>query len=155
MDASHPDADREVLITRVFDAPRELVWEVWTKPEHVRKWYGLRVLTMTECTGDLRVGGRYRHVLQDPTGNEFAFSGEYLEVTAPEQLVSTWGWEAMPVEPAVVTVTFRELGRQTEVTMKTVFARPEYKQGWAASGGEAGQAETLDRFAEVLAELKG
>lgn len=151
----NPTADRAVELTRRFDAPRQLVWDAWTKPEHVRKWYGLRVLTMTRCDSDLRPGGRYRQVLRDPAGNEFAFSGEYLEVFEPVRIRSTWGFEGVPGPPAISTVMFREADGQTEVWTRTVFPTAAGKQGWAASGGEAGMNETLDRLAELLRELTG
>ena len=82
-------ADREVVLTRVFDAPRQRVWEAWTRPEHVRRWYGPRALTMTVCETDLRPGGRYRHVLRGTDGREAGFSGVYREIVPPARLVCT------------------------------------------------------------------
>jgi len=83
-------SDREIVSTRVFDVPRRLVFEAWTKPEHVKRWYGLRVLTMTVCEIDLRPGGAYRYVLRGPDGTDYAFSGVYREIVPPSRLVYTW-----------------------------------------------------------------
>jgi len=70
-------SDREILIERVFDAPRRLVFDALTRPEHVARWYGPRALTLASCEIDLRVGGAWRYIVRDPAGNEFGFSGEY------------------------------------------------------------------------------
>ncbi len=146
-------SDREVVATRTFAAPRALVFDAWTTPEHVRRWYGLRFLTMTTCEIDRRPGGRYRYVLRAPDGSEYAFSGVYREVVRPERLVHTWEFEAMPGTASVGTVTFAENAGRTTVTMHTRFQTPEHYAGWAATGGREGMAETLDRLDELLPEL--
>jgi uncharacterized protein YndB with AHSA1/START domain len=146
-------ADREIFATRVFDAPRELVFEAWTRPEHVKNWYGPRAFTMTICEIDLRPGGAYRFVMRGPDGVAYAFSGVYREIARPERLVYTWGFEAMPGHEAIETVTFEEHDGRTTMTMKTIFQTAEDFQGWADSGGHDGMAETLDRFAEVVRSL--
>lgn len=143
-------ADGMFVITRVFDAPRRLVLEAWTKPEHVKRWYGLRTLTMTVCEIDLRPGGAYRYVLRGPDGTDYAFSGVYREIVPPARLVYTWGWEAMPGHEALETVTFDEHDGKTKLTTKTLFQTAADLEGWAKSGGKEGMAETLDRLAEHL-----
>lgn len=147
--------DREITATRVFDAPRALVFQAWTRPEHVRRWYGPRAMEMAACEADVRPGGGYRYVLRAADGREHAFSGVYREVEPPARLVYTWGWEAMPGHDALETIVFDEHDGGTLVTMRTVFPSVEDLEGWAASGGYEGMAETLERFAEVVAELAG
>src|SRR5258708_29204146 len=92
-------SDREILIERVFNAPRRLVFEALTTPEHVARWYGPRAMTLTSCEIDLRVGGAWRYVLRDPAGNDFAFSGEYKEIVPPERLASTANYAGTPPRP--------------------------------------------------------
>jgi uncharacterized protein YndB with AHSA1/START domain len=143
-------SDREVVIEREFDAPRRLVWEAMTKPEHVRRWYGLRSMRMTVCEIDLRPGGRWRYAQESPDGKEFAFSGEYREIEPPERLVSTEGWEAMPGHEYVATLTLEEVGGQTKLTNRLVYQSKEDRDGHLQSGMEPGMNETFDRLAELL-----
>ena len=89
-------SDTEILVTRVFNAPAPLVFEAWTKPEHVKNWYGLRSMKTTVCDIDLRVGGAWRWVQETEDGTEVAFSGVYKEIDPPSRLVYTEGFEAMP-----------------------------------------------------------
>jgi uncharacterized protein YndB with AHSA1/START domain len=146
-------SDRETVITRAFNAPRALVFEAMTKPEHVRKWYGLRSHTLTVCDIDLRVGGRWRYVLQSPDGQEFAFSGEYREIDPPARLVSTEEFEAMPGTGYVVTVTMNERDGVTTLQSHLVYQRPEHRDGHIASGMEPGMNETFDRLESLLASM--
>src|SRR5882672_10981167 len=88
-------SDREVLITRVFNAPRRLVFEAMTKPEHVKNWYGPCVFTLALCEIDLRPGGKWRYVLRAPDGSEHGFTGVYREIVAPERIVATENYEAL------------------------------------------------------------
>lgn len=143
----------EYFYTRVFKAPRALVFDAWTKPEHVRNWYGLRSLKMLSCEIDLRVGGKWRYVMQSPDGHTFAFSGEFKDVTAPERLSYSWWFEGMPDAKTVETLTFEETNGVTKLSAKTVFPSPDHLEGWAQSGGERGMVETLDRLEELLAGL--
>jgi uncharacterized protein YndB with AHSA1/START domain len=153
--ASAAPDNREAVATRVFDAPRALVWEACTNPEHVRKWYGTGCMEVVSCEIDLRVGGRFRYVLLGPDGNEYAFSGEYREVDPPSRVVNTWGFEAMPGHEAVETGTFEEDGEgRTIMRMSIVFQTPEDYAGWAGSGAFGGWAESLDRLAETVAALR-
>ena len=82
-------SDREILMTRVFDAPRRLVFEAWTKPEHVRRWYGCAAVTLEVCEIDLRVGGAYRYTLRGPDGVTHTMQGVYREIAPPGRLVYT------------------------------------------------------------------
>jgi uncharacterized protein YndB with AHSA1/START domain len=149
-------SDREIVLTRVFDAPRELVFEAWTKPEHVRRWWGLRDSTLPVCEIDLQPGGSWHYVTRDPEGNEYPFKGAYLEVVAPERLVHTWIFDVEPFSDheAMVTVTFAETVGQTTVTETTLYANREDRDGHLESGMEHGAAESCDRLADLLEILK-
>lgn len=151
--ASTAPDNREAVAVRVFDAPRELVWEAMTNPEHVVRWYGPRDTRLVSCEIDLRVGGRFRYVMAGREGHEVAFSGTYREVVRPERVVNTWCFEPMPEHEALETATFREEDGRTTVRMSIVFQEPESFAGWAGSGAYAGWNETLERLAEVIDEL--
>ena len=149
-------SDREIVITRAFEAPRELVFAAWTTPAHVRRWYGIRATTMTVCEIDLRPGGAWHYVLRGPDGAEYGFRGEYREVAPPERLVYT---EAFDVEglrdhPALVTVTFAEEEGRTTVTSTSLYESAELRDGHLASGLEAGMVETLGRLDDLLTTLR-
>jgi uncharacterized protein YndB with AHSA1/START domain len=153
--ASTAPDNREATAVRVFDAPRELVWEAMTDPEHVRNWYGPRSTSLVSCEIDLRPGGRFRFVMRLPDGQEFGFGGEYREVVRPERIVNTWGWDGMPGHEALETATFtREEDGRTTVRLSILFATVEDYTGWAGSGAFGGWAETLDRLAERVAGLR-
>jgi uncharacterized protein YndB with AHSA1/START domain len=148
-------SDRELVITRTFEAPRRLVFEALTRPEHVRRWYGPRRLSLTVCEIDLRPGGAWRYVMRDPdSGAEFGFSGVYREVTPPERLVSTECYEAMPGHDYLVTVTLDEHDGKTTLRSHLLYQSVEDRDGHLQSGMEAGVRETYDRLAELLAELR-
>jgi uncharacterized protein YndB with AHSA1/START domain len=148
-------SDREIVITRVFDAPRSLVFEAWTKPEHVRNWYGLRSLETIVCDIDLRVGGRWRWGQADPDGQEIVFSGEYLEISPPERLVYTESFEQMPGgDPVVTTLVFDEHEGRTTLTSTSVWPSKEIRDAALASGMEHGVVETYDRLAEHLRTMR-
>lgn len=146
-------SDRETVITRVFDAPRQLVFDAWTKPEHVRQWYGPRYLTMTICEIDLRVGGKWRYVVQAPDGSEHAFSGTYLEIARPERLVSTEWYEAMPGTDYVVAASFDEKDGKTTLTSRLLYQSKEHRDGHVASGMEAGMSESMERLDAHLLKM--
>src|SRR5690349_15075412 len=97
-------SDTEILMSRVFDAPRHLVWETMTKPEYVKRWWCcMDGYTMPICEIDLRVGGGYRFVMIGPDGNEVGFHGEYLEIVVPARIHHTEIFEPFPDSPALVT----------------------------------------------------
>lgn len=118
--------DREIAATRILDAPRELVWKVWTDPEHIAKWWGPNGFTTTTTSMELKPGGVWRYVMHGPDGRDYQNKVTYLEVVEPERLVYTLGG-GEDVEPVShhVTVTFRELGGRTRVDMLMVFASAE------------------------------
>jgi uncharacterized protein YndB with AHSA1/START domain len=114
--------DREIAATRVLDAPRALVWEAWTEPEHIAKWWGPNGFSTTTHSMDLRPGGVWRYVMHGPDGRDYKNRVTYLEVVKPERLVYKLGSDddAEPVNHHV-TVTFREQGGGTRVDMRMVF----------------------------------
>jgi uncharacterized protein YndB with AHSA1/START domain len=151
--ASTARDNREAVATRVFDAPRELVFRAMTQPEHIVRWYGPRDTQLASCEVDLRPGGRFRFVMAGPEGAEFVFSGRYLEVDPPARIVNTWCFEPYPDAEAVETATWEEEDGRTTVRLSIRFQSPEDYAGWAGSGAFGGWAETLDRLAETVAEL--
>jgi uncharacterized protein YndB with AHSA1/START domain len=146
-------SDREIVLTRVFDAPRRLVFEARTKPEHVARWWGPRGYTLLVWEIDLRLGGVWRFVQRGPDGNEYAFNGVSREIAPPERLVYTFNFEAMPGHEAPETVTFKEHDGKTKLTDKSLFQTVEDRDGMLKSGMEEGAAETLDHLEELLAKL--
>lgn len=144
--------DLTIRATRALRAPRPLVFDVMTKPEHVRKWYGPNSETMTECTIDLRVGGKFRYVFAAPNGEEFAFSGEYLEVVPPEHVVNTWRFEAIS-DPNHGTIEEGNLTEANGITTVELIARYRSREdlaGWENSGGEAGMIKTLQNLEDLI-----
>ncbi len=130
-------SDREIVMTRVFNAPRRLVFDAWTKPELLARWMlGPSGWTMPVCEIDLRVGGKYLYTWRSQTdGSEFSTGGEYREIDPPRKLVYTWAWESKPGIDTVVTVEFLDRGTSTEVVLThTGFpeeaARARHEQGW-------------------------
>src|SRR6185369_6184680 len=123
--------DHEIVMTRVFDAPRRLVFEAWTKPELLRRWLGVRAgWTMPVCEIDLRVGGKYRYVWRGPKGNDMGMGGVFREIVAPERVVATEKFDDSwyPGE-AVDTTAFVEKGGRTTVTMTVLYESKEARDG--------------------------
>lgn len=140
---------------RVVDAPRALVFDAFTKPEHLQRWMGPRMLTMVSCESDLRVGGRYRFVHRAPDGQEFAFSGDYREIVRPERIVRTFVFEPMPDHEALETLTLEESHGKTTIATTTLHRTVEARDGHFANGRmEAGMTEGYARLDELLAALQ-
>jgi uncharacterized protein YndB with AHSA1/START domain len=146
-------SDREIVITRVFDAPAQLVFEAMTKPEHVRRWYGLSGSELVVCDIDLRVGGAWRYVLRGEDGTEHGFHGEYREIDAPGRMVSTEVYEGFPDAESINTVTLVEQDGRTTLTTVVLHESKEYRDGHINSGMEAGMQQTFDRLEELLASI--
>lgn len=144
-----------ILTRRVVDAPRALVFAAFTKPEHLKRWMGPRMLAMVSCESDLRVGGRYRFVHRAPDGQEFAFRGEYREVDPPSRLVRTYVFEPMPDHEALETLTLEETDGKTTITTLTVHKTIEGRDGHLSGGSmEEGMTEGYARLDELLAALQ-
>jgi uncharacterized protein YndB with AHSA1/START domain len=147
-------SDREVVITRAFAAPRGLVWEAMSRPEYVRRWYGLRVLEMVVCEIDHRVGGRWRFVLRAPDGSEHAYSGVYREIVPPERVVHTENYEPIgPGHEIQVTSTLEERSAVTTLTARLLYQSRADRDGHLQAGMDAGANESHNRLAAVLAGL--
>jgi uncharacterized protein YndB with AHSA1/START domain len=149
-------ADREITLTRVFDAPRALVWQVWTDPRHVAQWWGPNGFTNTIHEMDVRPGGVWRLVMHGPDGADYPNKIVYIEVVEPERLVYTHGsGQEDDSGQFHVSVTFAEQGRKTEVTMRGLFAsaaeRDKVVKEYGAIGGGN---QTLARLAEYLEKME-
>ncbi|TMG47455.1 MAG: ATPase [Chloroflexi bacterium] len=147
-------SDREILITREFDAPRDLVFKAMTDPDLIGRWWGPRNYETVVDKMDVRPGGTWRFIHRQADGTEFAFRGEYREVVPPERIVQTFEFEPMAGHISVETATFTERDGRTLLTVRSLFASKEDRDGMIQSGMEKGLAETHDRFAELLAELR-
>lgn len=146
-------SDREIVMTRIFDAPRGLVFEAHTKCEHLKHWWGPRKYAVTVCENDFRPGGAWRMVHRGAEGNEFGFRGEYREIVRPERIVRTFEFEGMPGHVSVETLTFTEHDGKTTLTEISLFESKEDRDGMLASGMEGGANESMDRLAEYLGTM--
>jgi uncharacterized protein YndB with AHSA1/START domain len=147
-------SDREIALTRTFNASRDLVFDALTKPALVKRWMlGNMGATMPVCEIDLRVGGAYRFVWRNPDGTEMAMNGIYREIARPERLVNTQRFEIawMPGE-SVLTTTLVESGGKTTFTSTTLYDSIETRDKMLKSGMESGASASYDRLADVLAE---
>ena len=150
-------ADRELVVTRTFDAPAHIVFDAWTKPELLKRWWAPKSfgVSLFECESDLRVGGNYRYAFgRDPRYPE-VFSGRYVEVTSPSRLVLTQVYERMSdAGEAVVTATFEESQGRTRLTLHQLFPSKEALEGALASGMETGMRVTLDQLDALVVSMR-
>jgi len=161
--------DRELVISRIFDAPKELVFKVWTEPEHIKNWWGPGPFTAPRCEVDLRPGGEYVYVMRSPDGQEFPVQGKFVEIVKNEKLVYTDEmykqadfWKMMiggKVGPDVdfstiqlnITVKFEEVGsRSTRLTLVTRFISNEMRDAMAGMQMAEGWTSSLQKFADEL-----
>lgn len=147
-------SDTEIVLTRTFDAPRDLVWEAHTSCEHLRNWWGPRRYEVAECEIDFRPGGAWRIVHRAEDGEEHGFRGEYREIVPPEKIVWTFEYEGMPGYVSLETLTLEEHDGKTTLTAVSLHGSKEARDGMIESGMEAGAAETFDRLDEYLETLK-
>jgi uncharacterized protein YndB with AHSA1/START domain len=140
---------QEIVITRVFDAPRELVFRTSMDPNLIPKWWGPKSLTTTVDKMDVRPGGVWRYVQRDADGNEFAFHGVYHEISK-KRLVQTMEFKGMSGHVLLEIVTFEDIDGKTKLTEKSVFESVEDRDGMLKSGMEEGAKETMDRLAELV-----
>ncbi|HEX8102765.1 MAG TPA: SRPBCC family protein [Solirubrobacteraceae bacterium] len=145
--------EREIRVERVFDAPRDRVFALYTDPELIPEWWGPHGTTAIVEAMDVRRGGRWRFVFRDGQGAGLAFHGSYREVTPPERIVQTFEWEGMPGHVSVETATFEDLGDRTRVVTTSIFHTPEERDGMLASGMEGGLNETYQRLDALLERL--
>jgi uncharacterized protein YndB with AHSA1/START domain len=146
--------DREVVLTRVFDAPRSLVFDAMARPELLKRWLlGPPGWSMVECENDLKVGGAFLHVWRRTDGTEMAMRGVYLEVVPPERIVRTesftFGCDAQAGEQ-VGTLVLTERDGKTTLTLTVLYPSKEARDATLASGMEHGVAASYDRLADIL-----
>ena len=152
--------DEQILITREFDAPRHLVFEAWTTPELVKRWWHAKRGEMTVAEIDLRVGGTWRYAMVTEDGFEVAFHGEYREIVPNERIVSTETYEGVPegVSEAdattLNTATFTEADGRTTVTILVQAPSKASRDAIVESGMEAGLQDALDLLEEVAVSLR-
>ena len=149
-------SDREVRMTRLFDAPRHLVFEALTKPEHIVHWWGRlgEGYSVPVCEMDARVGGKWRFVNRHPKG-EAGFHGEVLEIVPPERIVYTEIYDPFPDAGSVVTGVLTEEDGKTRLTVTVLYPSKEVRDMVIATGMERGAAISSDRLEEVAAGLLG
>jgi uncharacterized protein YndB with AHSA1/START domain len=145
--------ERELVITRVFNAPRHLVFDALTKPELIRRWYGPVGWSMVVCEIDLRVDGAWSFVSRRPDGKQIGQRGVYREIVAPERLVNTESWEDWNPGELLVTTILVEHAGTTTLTMTSLFPSQEVRDMLIKSGMTSGAAETYDKLAACLASM--
>ncbi|HYN82904.1 MAG TPA: SRPBCC domain-containing protein [Gemmatimonadaceae bacterium] len=142
--------DRELVITRVFDAPRDLVWKAWTEPERIKQWSAPKGFTIPVAEGELRPGGAWKSCMRKPDGTDLWLAGVYREIEEPKRLVFTHAWldeHGDPGPETVVTVTLVERGGKTEMT----FRQSGFDSADSRDGHAGGWNECFDRLDELLA----
>jgi len=145
---------QEVVMTRDFDAPRELVFKAHTDPKLISQWWGRVDSTTTVDKMEVREGGRWRFVEREPGGNEYGFHGVYHAIVSPERIVQTFEFEGLPGHVLLETATFEEHDGKTRLTSQSVFQSVEDRDGMVQSGMEAGAGETMHRLEGLLGRMR-
>jgi uncharacterized protein YndB with AHSA1/START domain len=144
--------DREIVITRTFDAPRELVFAAFTQPEHLPNWMGPAAYKMVTCEMDVRPGGTYRWAWSGADGSIMGMGGTYEEVSPPERIVTVEAFDGIPGETRNTLVFTEEDGRTT-ATLTVLYPSPEARDGALASGMTDGMTEGYERLDALLRDL--
>ncbi|WP_225772421.1 SRPBCC domain-containing protein [Inquilinus sp. Marseille-Q2685] len=147
--ASNDSPETELVITRVFDAPRSLVFKAWTEPEHLARWLGPKDFGASAVRIDLRPGGAWSAVITSPEGKSYGMAGVYREIAPPERLVFTFAWDEEEAERMLIALTFRERDGRTEMTFRqtgfrSVESRDSHRDGWS---------ECFDKLPAALAQI--
>src|SRR5213594_2730738 len=142
--------ERGIVLTRIFDAPRRLVFDAFTKPELLKRWFGPHGWSLVVCEIDLKVGGTFRFVLRGPDGTDMGMRGVYREIVPPERSVHMESFDDYPGESQVTTVLV-EQGGKTTLTATVLYPSQEIRDAVIKSGMEHGAAESYDKLAELLA----
>jgi uncharacterized protein YndB with AHSA1/START domain len=145
-------SDREITLTRVFAAPRSLVFDAFTKPELLKRWFGPRGWSLVVCEVDLKVGGAWRFVLRSPEGRDMGMRGVYRELQPPSRSVHTETFDDFPGESIVTTVLVEDRGKTT-LTATVLYPSQQVRDAVVESGMEHGAAESYDKLAELLPSL--
>jgi uncharacterized protein YndB with AHSA1/START domain len=151
--STRPASSPTLRLTRIFQAPRALVFAAWTKPEHLKRWSAPHGFTITRSEGDLRPGGTWRASMRGPDGVDLHLSGKYLEIVPNELLVFTHAWEdesGTREQETTVTVRFADHGRKTKVT----FEQGPFDSPQSRDGHQGGWSECLERLGDLLETLQ-
>jgi uncharacterized protein YndB with AHSA1/START domain len=146
-------SDTQILISREFDATRDLVYRAWTTPELIRRWWSGDRGVVTSVEVDLRAGGSWRYVMMANAGFEVAFHGEYQEVVPGERIVSTEIFEGAPEAAALSTATFTERDGRTTLSILVQHSSQEHRDAHLNSGMEGGMQEAMDHLEQVALSL--
>jgi uncharacterized protein YndB with AHSA1/START domain len=146
---------QEILMTRTFDAPRDLVFKTTLDPKLIPQWWGPRYLTTTVDEMEVRRGGRWRYVQRDPEGHEHAFRGVYHDIVPSDRVVCTFEYEGVPGHVLLQTIKFEDApGGKTRLSMQSVFQSVADRDGMVESGMETGARDMMDRLTELLAAAR-
>lgn len=152
--AAEPESEREVTITRVYDAPARLLFEAYSKPEHIKQWFGPKDWPVTLCEMDFRVGGKFRFAMTGPSGRQNTpFGGEYREIIPNRRIVYDNGFETKGSGRMLVTVTFDETDGKTTLTIHTVFESVAMRNSHVSRGFEQGTNSGLDQLGDLVAAM--
>lgn len=152
--ADEPESEREVTITRVFDAPARLLFEAYSKAEHIKQWFGPVGWPVTLCEMDFRVGGKFRFAMTGPSGKQNTpFGGTYREIIQNRKIVYDNGFETDGAGRMLVTVSFDEQGGQTTLTLHTVFESIAMYRSHMSRGFEQGTNSGLDQLGALVAAM--
>jgi uncharacterized protein YndB with AHSA1/START domain len=146
--------DREVVLTRVFDAPRGLVFDALTTPDLLKRWYGPTGWSLVVCDIDLRVGGHWRYVVRRPDGKEIGQKGVFREIVRGERIVNTESWEDWDAGETLVTTMLEENNGKTTFTSTILFPSKEVRDTVVKNGLNRGATETYERLAQTLAAMQ-
>ncbi|NUS72447.1 MAG: SRPBCC family protein [Corynebacteriales bacterium] len=145
---------QDIVITRAFNAPKDIVFEAFTNPEHIPNWWGPAEYSTVIESAEMRPGGSWRYIQQDKDGNEYGFRGVYHDVVPNERIVSTFEFEGVPGHVALETVVFTEVDGVTTYNGLSVFQSIEDRDGMVASGMREGFSEGMDRLEALIEKLQ-
>ncbi|MGH6761963.1 MAG: SRPBCC domain-containing protein [Phyllobacterium sp.] len=149
------DAERELILVREFNAPRELVFRMWTDPKHVAEWWGPHGFTNPVVEMDVRPGGKYRIVMRDANGVDYPSKGKFIEVAEPERLVVTdaFDMEDAPADEAVWTIIFEDIDGRTRLTIRLLCKSAKDRRTLVEMGWREGTTEMLEKLEAYMAGL--
>ena len=145
--------DNEIVLTRVFDAPKRLVYDAFTKPELLKRWFGPHGHHLVVCDVDLTVGGKWRYVIRDPEGKDMGMYGTWIELDPPDRIVHTEAFDMYPGDSLCTTV-FTERGGKTTMTLTCRYPSKEVRDMVIASGMSRGAGISYDRLEDLVAKLQ-
>lgn len=145
---------QEFHYTRTINAPRGMVFKIYTDPKHISEWWGPRDLTTRVEVMEPKVGGRWRYIQRDPQGNDFGFNGVYHLVVPGEKIINTFEFEGWPGRVSLETVRFEEEDGKTTIYGQSVFQSVEDRDGMISTGAESGMTDLFDRLEELLVKVQ-